>query len=79
MNTAQLISQIEALPDNLKEEVADFVAFLAQKHNPKKEIKERQLGVGKGMFEMSPDFDEPLELVESRLLDQIFAQRNAGK
>ncbi len=61
MSTAQLISQIEALPENLKTEVEDFVAFLAQKQKPKKEITERQLGGLKGAFIMSPDFDEPLE------------------
>ncbi len=61
MSTAQLISQIEALPDNLKTEVEDFVAFLSQKQKTGKEIKERQLGGLKGAFIMSPDFDEPLE------------------
>ena len=56
-----LYAQICSLPDNLKSEVADFVAFLEHKHKPKKEIKERQFGAMKGMFKMSPDFDEPLE------------------
>ena len=61
MENAKLLSQIEALPEVLKAEVADFVAFLSQKQKPKKKIKERQLGGLKGMFIMSPDFDEPLE------------------
>jgi Protein of unknown function (DUF2281) len=56
-----LYAHIGALPDNLKEEVADFVAFLEQKHIPKKKIKERQFGGLKGAFVMAPDFDEPLE------------------
>ncbi len=61
MSDAMLYEHITALPENLKAEVADFVAFLEQKHQPKKKIKERQLGGLKGAFEMSPDFDEPLE------------------
>ena len=31
MDTSVLFSQINVLPDNFKEEVADFVAFLEQK------------------------------------------------
>jgi Protein of unknown function (DUF2281) len=64
MDTATLISQIASLPDQLKDEVADFVGFLhekleSEKHSAK--IKERIFGYGKGSFEMSPDFDEPLD------------------
>jgi hypothetical protein len=61
MSDAILYEHITALPDNLKAEVADFVAFLEQKHKPGKKIKERKFGIGKGSFEMAPDFDEPLE------------------
>jgi hypothetical protein len=61
MSDAVLYAHIAALPDNLKSEVADFVAFLEHKHLPKKELKERKLGCGKGFFTMAPDFDEPLE------------------
>jgi uncharacterized protein DUF2281 len=61
MSDAMLLAHISALPDNLKAEVADFVAFLEQKHKPEHKIKERQFGAFKGRFVMSPDFDEPLE------------------
>jgi hypothetical protein len=61
MSTAQLISQIDALPEALKAEVEDFVAFLAQKQEKEQPIKKRKIGLGKGSFEMMPDFDEPLE------------------
>lgn len=61
MSTAQLISQIDALPEALRAEVEDFVAFLAQKQEKEPAIKERKIGLGKGSFEMMPDFDEPLE------------------
>ena len=55
MSDAMLYAEIGSLPDNLKSEVADFVAFIKQKHQPKKKIKEREFGGLKGMFIMSPD------------------------
>ena len=61
MSDALLIAHITALPENLKSEVADFVAFLEYKHKPETKIKERQLGGLKGAFKMAPNFDEPLE------------------
>ncbi len=61
MPDAVLYEHFTALPENLKAEVVDFIAFLEHKHKPKKKIKERQLGGLKGAFEMSPDFDEPME------------------
>lgn len=61
MSDAILYAHISALPENMKAEVADFVAFLEQKHKSLRKIKERQFGGLKGMFVMSPDFDEPLE------------------
>ena len=61
MSTAQLISQFETLPDSLKKKVEDFVTDLVQKQKNKQNTKQRQIGLGKGSFEMSPDFDEPLE------------------
>ena len=61
MSDAMLYAEIGSLPDNLKSEVADFVGYIKQKHQPKKKIKERQFGYAKGSFEMAPDFDEPLE------------------
>ncbi len=63
MDTSVLISQINVLPDNFKEEVADFVAFLQQKlkKTETEQIKERKFGYAKGSFEMATDFDEPLD------------------
>ena len=60
MSDAILYANINALPDHLKAEVADFVGFLVQKHRPEKKIKERKFGCGKGFFKVAPDFDEPL-------------------
>ena len=61
MENTQLYAQISTLPDALKAEVSDFVAFLQQKLKTEKKIKERKFGSGKDFFKMSPDFDEPLE------------------
>ncbi len=61
MTNTQLLNQISVLPENLKKEVADFVAFLSQKSQKEQKPKKRKFGSAKGMVKMSPDFDEPLE------------------
>ena len=62
MTDFQLYNQITNLPPDLKKEVADFVEFLKLKKSKEPEkIKERKFGCAKGLFTMSPDFDEPLE------------------
>jgi hypothetical protein len=63
MENLNLYTQIESLPEELKNEVKDFVAFLVEK---KKKItregkKERQLGLAKGLISMKPGFDDPLD------------------
>lgn len=61
MTKEYLLEQIETLPDNLQQEVADFIGFLQEKYVKKNPPKERVFGIAKGMYEMAPDFDEPLE------------------
>ena len=61
MTNLTLYNQIASLPDELKKEVSDFVAFLKLKAKTKKKIKERKFGYAKGFFTLAPDFDEPLE------------------
>jgi hypothetical protein len=51
-----LYTRIGALPDNLKQEVADFVVLPVQKSMPIETIEERKFGLGNGNFTMSPDF-----------------------
>ncbi len=61
MSSYTILSKLDTLPDNLKQEVTDFIDFLAEKsRTPKKKIT-RKAGSAKGMFVMSPDFDEPLD------------------
>lgn len=64
MDNLRLYSQFEMLPTELKKEVEDFIQSLLDKENKKKSnnIKtDRKLGLAKGLIEMKPDFDEPLD------------------
>ena len=61
MENAQLYSLISSLPEALKAEVSDFVLFLKQKAKKEQKAKDRTFGSAKGFFQLSPDFDEPLE------------------
>lgn len=61
MSNIILYNQIAALPNDLKKEVSDFVAFLKSRTKTKKKIKERKFGYAKDFFKIAPDFDEPLE------------------
>jgi len=60
----KLQREASKLPENLKRQVSDFIDFLLekkQKTSKKNRKKTPKFGSCKGMFEMSPDFDEPLE------------------
>lgn len=66
MASLSLNTRLEMLPPELRKEVEDFVEFLLEKENRKKKEelskkKERTPGLAKGLIEMKPDFDEPLE------------------
>ena len=63
MTDIQLYKDIESLPEDLKNQLSDFVAFLKQKakYSKKEKPKERKAGSLKGKIKMSDDFDEPLE------------------
>jgi len=59
MTDSELYEQILSLPPNLKKEALEFIASLQLRTNLKP--KERQFGCAKGLIEIKPDFDEPLE------------------
>lgn len=64
MNSSALLRDIESLPNQLKAEVEDFVAFLKQKAEKKgasAKAGKREFGGLKGMFVIPADFDAPLE------------------
>ena len=64
MTDKSLILEIHQLPERLKQEVMHFIAFLkkenvSQPEEPK--AGKRVFGCSKGKYQLSPDFDEPLE------------------
>ncbi len=61
MSTAALLTEITALPPELRREVEDFVAFLHTKKSRSKLIREREFGYAKGKVQLSQDFDAPLD------------------
>ena len=62
MTNTALNIEINSLPKALREEVADFVAFLKTKSKSNKQIKQREFGFAKGKIQLSKDFDEPLDI-----------------
>ncbi len=64
MENISLYNKIALLPEQMKSEVEDFIDFLTAKAKmERKEViaSKPKFGSGKGMFTMSPDFDEPLD------------------
>ena len=62
MTTTALQIEINSLPVNLRQEVADFVEFLKTKKSPATKLKSREFGYAKGKIKLSKDFDEPLDM-----------------
>ena len=61
MTEIQLFLKLNHLSPDLKSEVSDFIDFLLQKQNNKREKKQPHFGCAKGQISMSPDFDLPLD------------------
>ena len=64
MTNKSLKIEIESLPNSLRKEVADFVAFFKTKNKRKATVKSRKFGYAKGKIKLSNDFDEPLDIFE---------------
>jgi Protein of unknown function (DUF2281) len=62
MTVSDLQIEINSLPTNLRQEVADFVGFLKGKKTAKRKLKTREFGFAKGKIHLSKDFDEPLDM-----------------
>ena len=60
MTNTSLKFEINSLPKALRQEVADFIAFLKKKAKTKSKLKTREFGYAKGKIKLSSDFDEPL-------------------
>lgn len=61
MDSFNLYTKINVLPDNLKSEVNNFIDFLLSKRKKEIKKKEPKFGCAKGLIFMAPDFDEPLD------------------
>ncbi len=61
MDLEEFRTKFEALPDADKKTVEKFVNDLIEKHSIEEKPFKRKAGTLKGMFQMSGDFDEPLE------------------
>lgn len=57
-----ILARIQQLPEQLKQEVLHYAEFLQAKYNTQnRSTKNRTAGSAKGKYELSPDFDQPLE------------------
>ena len=61
MSSLSIYTKYESLPKNLKDEVADFIDFLAQRSVSTNKKITPQFGSAKGKIKMPPDFDAPLD------------------
>jgi hypothetical protein len=62
MTEQQIIDKINKLPDNLKQEVLDFVGYLVVKYSDKPAAKPTPKFVSaKGKYVLAEDFDAPLD------------------
>ena len=57
-----ILSQIQQLPEQLKQEVLHYIEFLQAKYNAQNQKPQnRKAGSAEGKFKLAPDFDAPLE------------------
>lgn len=57
-----ILSQIQQLPEQLKQEVLHSIEFLQAKYDAQNQKpKRRKVESAEGKFKLAPDFGEPLE------------------
>ncbi len=61
MSDTILYNKITTLPEDLKQEVVDFIDFLQQKMKSQQPAKNPKAGLAKGLIIIKDDFDDPLE------------------
>ena len=59
MSEQVILENLQKLPENLRNEVLDFIAFLVYKNKKSVAVEKKRprFGSAKGKYEMSPDFD----------------------
>ena len=60
MTKPSLDTKISTLPPSIQKEIVDYMEFLIQKHKHPRTKIHPKAGCMKGVFKMSPDFNEPL-------------------
>lgn len=59
--TSEVIAKLQTLAPQQQQQVLDFIEFLASKYAQHQEAPQKRiLGLNKGEFWMSDDFDKPL-------------------
>ena len=62
MNDIDIYIKVATLPDDLKNQVGNFVDYLKSTTQIKEQVKtSRKAGLAKGLIQMKEDFDEPLD------------------
>jgi hypothetical protein len=64
MTNTALYTKISTLPLPLQNEVYDFIEFLIQKQQIKKDKIHPKAGCMKGIFYTTADFNEPIEVLK---------------
>ncbi len=62
MSSADLLIKINSLPEDLRNQVIEFIEFLAaRRKQPEPSKKKRIAGLMKGEIHIADDFDAPLD------------------
>ncbi|MGB4848247.1 MAG: DUF2281 domain-containing protein [Saprospiraceae bacterium] len=61
MTNTSLKLEIDSLPKELRDEVADFIVMLKKRVKKSPKLKAREFGYAKGKIELAKDFDKPLD------------------
>ena len=61
MSEPSLYTKISTLPQSIQKKIVDYMEFLIQKHKRQDNKIHTKAGCMKGIFKMSPDFNEPLD------------------
>ena len=64
MTNSALLSEINQLPESLKQEALHYISFLNKEYsgrNSENKTSRRVFGLSKGKYKLLPDFDEPID------------------
>ncbi len=64
MQTKELAERINSLPPEKREKIEKMIDDLFAKENQKKSVEDRKPGFAKGLIQILPGFDDPVEGME---------------